>query len=140
MKECKECGGTGLAINDKFCRCVAGNVLKAEMLGVKKTVNAVNEIMYDFKMPKRINLKLGDWVDHNGVIGSVVEIDELGNQFKLITSPRETVKAQAWITYRGQKPLPLERFEDPETLKQLVDMALLFKDENWFNELVGGAK
>lgn len=150
MKECKECGGTGKVINDKYCKCVEGQLLKVREraqanAAASKKQNEIGEkvekLQQEEKRNKyRIPLLVGDWVEITGVVCVVKEINEHENCFLVESSPKSKPARQMWVTYRGQKPMPLERFDDPATLRQLVDMALMFKDENWFNELSGGEK
>jgi hypothetical protein len=145
LKECKECGGTGLVVNDKYCKCIDGRLLKAKHTATlkavvtskeDKTAAKVEKLQEENKRIRRIPLIVGDWVQFQDRVGIVTIIDEYNNQFRL-EAPTKPYAA-AWVTYNGQTPLPLERFNDPATLRQLVDMALMFKDKDWFNELTGG--
>jgi hypothetical protein len=142
MKECKECGGTGLGINDNYCKCIDGKLRKAKETAIfkatlsekeNKTAAKVEKLQEENKRVRRIPLIVGDWVEFQGKVGVITFIDETENQFRIETVNKPY--AAAWVTYNGQKPIPLERFDDPATLRQLVDMALMFNDRDWFNEL-----
>jgi len=149
---CTKCGGTGQAINNKFCTCVDGKLLKqmadarakadklqaekekAEVLArIEKTkkIMAADEVDLEKMVEdnlKEFNFELGQWVIIDGIVGVIVNIDGASRKVKFIGHYYETNRnrkyegSNGWIDFSKVEPAPLESFPDVSLPMLLTDL------------------
>jgi IDEAL domain len=145
LKKCKKCNDTGRLSRGRYCDCREGAFVRAkdkleeEAKTLVKTIKQTPEVKPEKPKPK-LNVKVGDWVEHGSVIGVVGAIDDIYIRFIPVRYKDGTTcdYEGSWIKGESKKPLPIETFD--EATPFLIDLALMTKDEEWFYELTGGKK
>lgn len=146
--ECKQCGGTGLIINNKYCRCKAGKMKKvmddprtqAKLNAVLSVAKTIAETTIDFpveykKPSKQPPIQVGDWVERDGLVCMVNEIaGEDVRVFSYRSVKGAEVNFKGWVNIATLKPMPLEGFEDYKTMA--IDLALATEDAKWFKKVM----
>ena len=145
VKKCKKCNDTGRLSRGRYCDCKEGAFAKAkdkleeEAKAIEKMFTQTPTVNPD-KFKTKLNVNVGDWVEHDNVIGVVGAIDDKHIKFLPVRHKNGTryEAPGVWINGENKKPLPLESFDDATAF--LIDLALMTNDKEWFYELTGGKK
>ncbi|TYS60492.1 IDEAL domain-containing protein [Sutcliffiella horikoshii] len=90
-------------------------------------------------------LKSGDWATvkgchpkYNGITGYILRMDHKENRAELKVTSKKGKQAPDYGILWVHTEYLVKANEEPVAKKELIDMALDMKDEDWFLELVGG--
>lgn len=148
---CKVCGGTGWALNDKFCKCNAGQLRKNEKEDLMGRIDkALKEGEEQLKQSREINpyqtrtvkppkppVEIGEWVEVNGIVGVIDNLSTDTAHFVAVRDKQgKRVKDVGWTNYANINKTQLEGFEDAQTM--FIELALATGDKRWFKELTKG--
>lgn len=147
---CKDCGGTGVVRNDKYCRCAHGKMKKvldqstakaAEAKVVEDEKKAWDEFQSVVKLreqkkpTQKHTYKVGDWVLYNAAVCIVDQTTHSDVRIIVIRDDtgNSNIGASGWQSHARIRPAPIEQLEGPEEC--LINLALATGDKKWFNQL-----
>jgi DnaJ-class molecular chaperone len=164
-KVCKECGGTGMAINNKFCRCTDGKLqkamhearLKSEVqrakeneIKAKAVIHAANEIKrkrgeiipgdpvteMQNSWAEQLKVNVGDWIEYGDTVGVVDAIDNTGRIRFIGYKNKKTGRLDNSQGWiNGASKKTLPLERFDDANKFLIDLALMTRDFEWLEEL-----
>jgi hypothetical protein len=71
----------------------------------------------------------------HGFVDSIDELQKMANVIVIKSDNEDSVGKPIAVREQWLRKLPDNSMEDEEPLQSLIDIALLTKDEQWFNEL-----